>query len=176
MIKFNDTKFKRGYQNIRISKKYPLLYRYIKGIIFRHKEDLPKILEVNLWAWNSSKSKTTSLSWRYNFNTGIKQDFKIDINLRELTRLYKAGGDSFKSKGREYPGKIRGIRKYILFAILHELGHYQLKQKAEFKSIDKDNLKREIFSDSWAFDKINQGQKEFDYISALGRGYLAGRF
>ena len=163
MIKFNDLKITSRNQNYKLSREYPRLYRYIKDSILRRKPELPKILEVNLWNWDSKNSTSTGLSWRHNINSGIKQDFKIDLNLRQILYIYK-NPDSINQKGRISPATIKGIRKFILFVIYHELGHYVLKQKQEFNSIEQCSEKSEIFADSFAFDTLTQGQKDFGFI------------
>lgn len=175
MIKFYDLKPTLKNQNYKISREYPRLYRYIKDFILRHKAEIPKNLEVSLWAWYSRKSENTQLSWKNVYSSGEnsgKKDFRIDINLKQILMLYKNDNGFFQEHNRLLPGKIKGFRKYLLFVILHEVGHYQLKQKVEYQSIDKDGEKREIFADSWAYDTITQGQKDFDF--KLGQGFLSG--
>ena len=163
MIKFNDLKITSRNQNYKLSREYPRLYRYIKDSILRKKPELPKILEVNLWNWDSKNSENTSISYRTNCRNGINYDFKIDVNLRQLLRYYK-NPDYFKKGNRLYPGKIKGIRKYLLFAIYHEIGHYYLKNRQGFENIEKNDFERENFCDKFAFERITQGQKDFEFI------------
>lgn len=64
---------------------------------------------------------------------------------------------------RDIPGKIKGIRKYILFVIYHEIAHYQLKHHENFNEFCQAKSIAEYNCDFFAYEKIQQGQKEFNF-------------
>jgi hypothetical protein len=152
MINFNNK------ENKLIEKEYPLLYRYIREFILRHKKELPKILKVRLFDYEAGRENSTGLSYRESRVTGAKYNYGLDINLRQILRLYK-DNNGLNDSGRIYPGQIKGIRKYILFVIYHELGHYNIRHSQDYAG--RGDIQEEINCDKWAFDKLLQGQLEF---------------
>ena len=152
MIKFNNKE-----SNL-VKKEYPRLYRYITDFILRHKKELPKILKVRLYDYESGDNNT-KLSSRRSISRAENYDWQLDINIKQIINIYKNPG--LLPQGRYIPAKIKGIRKYLLFVIYHEIGHYLLKHQENFTGYD--NLTREINCDSFARDKILQGQKVFDF-------------
>jgi hypothetical protein len=152
MIKFNNK------ESILFKKKYPRLYNYITTFILRHKKELPKIIKIKLYDYESGKNNS-KLSSRRSLSRAENYDWELEINLKEIIRIYKNPGNL--ENGRRIPGTIKGIRKYFLFVIYHEIGHFLLKHQENYTGCR--DLSREIDCDTFARDKILQGQKEFEF-------------
>lgn len=159
MITFNNKECKL------IKKEYPRIYRYITDFILRHKKELPKILKVRLFDYDNF-SNSTCLSSRLNLWDNKNYDWRLDINIKQIFDLYSEP-EKFTKKGRLYPGKIKGIRKYLLFVIYHEFGHYNLKHQQNYIDYQNNYSQAENDCDKFAYESITQGQKEFNFTGLL---------
>lgn len=159
MLKFDKI------ENSEIEKKYPRIYRYIKILILKHKNEFPKILNVKIYCGGYNYDNSTCLK-----SCGIypNQKFDLNINLRQLLEIYNK--KSLFDKTRIIPEKIKGFRKYILFVIFHELGHYSLGHHKNYFNYINDKNQNEINCDLFSYNKILSeiSQLEFDFINKGG--------
>jgi len=100
---------KQNKENRRI---YNRISGYISRQLLKVKAELPKQLEVIITDYEAGRN-----------NTGLWREagkYYIEVNLRELRRLYNQS--EYIKRGFK-PGL--SFRKYISFALYHELGHYK---------------------------------------------------
>jgi hypothetical protein len=122
-------------------------------------------LQVNIYDWVVYGNKTSLSSIKNRYSQ--KLEYTLDINLKELIDIYKNGSKEFIECNRNLPEKIRGIRKYILFVLYHESSHYILKHHENFDFYCKDRLSAEKSADLLAYNRITQGQQEFNYMEVI---------
>lgn len=99
-------------------RKYNTIKRLIFQALSKQRDLLPKNLEILLYDYKNLSN-----------NTGLykKGDrYKIDFNLRELLDFYK-NRTTLRRTDIEHLPKFKNFRSYLLFALYHELGHYNLK-------------------------------------------------
>jgi hypothetical protein len=146
-------------------RKYPYISKFIYTFLLRYKKDLPRNLKVKIYDYedNSFMSSNFTGLTSYKLKNGHYGDYELDINLKQIFDLY-TGRESFTIPGRDIPGKIKGIRNYLRFVILHELGHYKLHRNNYFSGLSiNEKLDKEIACDRFAYDILQAGQLFFQW-------------
>ena len=145
-------------------RKYPYINKFIREFLSRNKKDLPKYLKVYIYDY-IGYDNGTSIENSISRTTQKPINFVLYINLKQIFDLY-TGKNELILSGRNLPGKIKGIRKYILFVLYHELGHINLKHCDSYDNYNQDRQTKEINADLWAYNKLLQGQEEFNFTPA----------
>ena len=146
-------------ENELIQKNYPLIYKFIKNFLLRHKKELPKIIKVKIYNKVDYDIENTSLTSNIKRFEVIAPDYTLHINLIQLLNLYTGR----EKLSREAGKNIKGFRKFLLFVLYHELGHYNLKHHDNYDDYNFLKIIAENNCDSWALNKLLQGQLEFDF-------------
>ncbi len=149
------------YQDYKNKRKYPRLEKFIYEFLHRHKKDLPRFIRVWIYDYEAGLEKSTGICRTRNPK---RPAHSLDINLRQIMRLYKTNDTTKNIKERVLPGKIKGFRKFLLFVLYHEIGHNVLKQDFfPLFTTSEETKQDEINCDIYAYNKIMGGQLEFNW-------------
>lgn len=155
------------YQSKNNKKEYPYITGYISNFLLRHKKELPKFLKVKIYDYEDLsiyKDNLTGLEHSKD-KTGRAYDFILHINLKQILDLY-TGRKNLSIPSRDLPGKIKGIKQYLLFVIYHELGHYNLEHHNKFNEYKEKRIEAEKNCDLFAYNKLLQGQGQFEFAGS----------
>jgi hypothetical protein len=153
------------YQSKQNKKLYPYITSYIEKFLNRHKRELPKFLKVNIYDFKgilNGNHNTTGLSHQKKWDTGKLYNFILDINLNQLLNLY-SGRELIRDKNRLEPKKLGGFRRFLIYVLYHEIGHWILRHQENFNDYLNNKIDSEIKADLFAYDRITQGQGQFDF-------------
>jgi len=133
-------------QHYENEKKYKNIEKCISGILNTVKKELPKNLNVKIVNVYSHK-----------FSTGIYREngvYFIDLNLGELIHYFNEG--EYLTRG--FKEKI-SFKKFIAWAIFHELGHYKKHwYKKNYMEVEK------LFKLRNNYDGLRKQENEADFL------------